>query len=287
MVQQRPRAAVSLIELVVAIAIVAVLIGLLIPAIQRVRESANRSQGGNNLRQIGIGLHHYASTQGDRFPGFMSTTGATRADSPPLEAAIPFVEAWTGRFVPLFRSPGDPTLPPGGPVTEDDGNASYAPNAVGFLGQPRFDQFPDGTSTTIAVAEHYASGGPTERYAGPPGGRYNFIYSLRSSTFRLSDPNPWLDKIPQSRRATFADSFYGDVVPVSNGGGTLPSRPGATFQVAPRPEDADPLIPQTPHHGGMMTLWFDGSVRSVRGGVDPAAFWAAITRDGGETTPLD
>jgi prepilin-type N-terminal cleavage/methylation domain-containing protein/prepilin-type processing-associated H-X9-DG protein len=311
---RRRRAAFTLIELLVVIAIIAILIGLLVPAVQKVRTAATRTQCLNNLKQIGIAMHNYHGVY-KVFPGGSDANGFSPHCYllPHLEQANihnminfslkvddPANAPLQKMAVPVFLCPADGGVAPPSDWAGNSyvGNIGsdvpfFAPNnGVFFMSGPsmfsgdrriRVTAISDGTSNTAAFCERLR--GDFVNATLTPA--TDLIRGDAADYAALTGPgaNIIAMNICRNKTLTLGNVFRSDY------GGywskawhmTLyhhtapPGDPSCAFV----PDKAS-MVASSNHDRGVNLLLCDGSVRFVSYGIDPATWQALGSRAGEE-----
>ena len=320
------RRAVTLIEVLVAAAIIAVLVGLLVPAVQKVRLTAARVKSANKMRQL-MYAAHMRCDRGVGLPILQEYEPGERVDaegwtiikpvSSPLVELLkelgrgPVASSLQGESYYSYtdaphQSPADPNYNISAPLGEmvwsiqhldgtvDRGdirpNCSYVVNAgMAKARMPFHTLCSDGTSNAVYLIETSCKSAVSgyDLQSNGKAGPHTYPSALGGVITSYND----------LRRATFADAACGDVHPVSVGnpavtvGKFLPQTPKVTgetmFQCAVPLLQATGKVPYSPYAHGLQVGVADGSVRMVRAGTDPGAFWGAVTPAGGEVANLD
>ncbi len=268
------RSAFTLIELLVVIAIIAILIGLLLPAVQKVRDAAARIQSANNLKQMGLGMHNLAGTFDGSMPpadGVWRRFGGGTVKATLFFHLLPYIEqenvyrqyqsAPQTALVPIntFLAPADRTVVGSEPIT------CYASNHLLFEapGPNLVTSIPDGTSNTIMIIERYS-----RCYVWPPSGT-EVVHTW--SRVGYTTPGPWVI------------SGYTWICP----GGPPTSQASVVVQQSPAEKDAYEGDAQAFLACGALAGLADGSVRTISSNMSSLTLYYALKPDDGHPMPSD
>jgi len=272
-VSRPARNGLSLIEVLVVIGIIAIVIGMLLPATRRVREASTRMQCSNNLKQLILGLHNYAdnsppalsagrSTTPDKhsFPTGCSGPGTTPADRLSwMVAVLPYIEQ-DSVFQRFDTKKG----------YADNLSATQTQIKVFLCPESKVDAKGDAVTHYVAMSGlgHDAAEKPTDT-----GGNGFMGYERRTTFEVITDGTSNTIALMETRS---------DLGPWARGG-TSNLR---GFDPADLPLHGE----QRPFGGHVrlaMAAMADGSVRSIQSSIDPKNLAAAITIAGGESIELD
>jgi prepilin-type N-terminal cleavage/methylation domain-containing protein len=305
----------TLIELLVVIAIIGVLIGLLLPAVQKVREAANRTRCSNNVKQISLAVHNYAGvfevvppvwypdsgggTTGSNFGSTHPTPNGTMfffmlpfIEQDPLYRSANGVASNVGKtIIKNFICPTDTsqTTPSWGFSGDPDqqryqyGSTSYSGNMLVFdpKGPSNLTRsMPDGTSNTVIFVERFkACQGTMGGYTGPAWGLHpSYVgHAWDTPAFGYHD---YYNQGSSAQSGQIADpNFEQNQDPTSPGG--LPFQANPTFAAC------DWRVPQTAHAGAIVVGLGDGSVRNVAPSVSLTTWRNACTPNDGNPLNSD